>query len=87
MIPVSLKLTGGNFLRLTVIYLLSALPFFVTGLFFSVLFARSHQRITQLYAADLAGGALACMAVVPLLNFVGGPSTIIAAAPKYGSRS
>jgi spermidine synthase len=80
LIPVSLKLTGWNFLKLTAIYLVSALPFFVIGLFFSVLFARSHQRITQLYAADLAGGALACVGVVPLLNFVGGPSTIIAAA-------
>jgi spermidine synthase len=80
LIPVSLKLTGWNFLKLTAIYLVSALPFFVIGLFFSVLFARAHQRITQLYAADLAGGALACVGVVPLLNFVGGPSTIIAAA-------
>ena len=80
LIPVSLKLTGWNFLKLTAIYLVSALPFFVIGLFFSVLFARSHQRITQLYAADLAGGALACVGVVPLLNLVGGPSTIIAAA-------
>src|ERR1051325_8360945 len=79
-VPVSLTLTGANFLNLTVIYLVSAVPFFVTGLFFSVLFARSHQRITQLYAADLAGGALACLSIVPLLNFVGGPSTILAAA-------
>src|SRR6185312_9643508 len=79
-IPVSLDLSGHNFLKLTALYLISALPFFVTGLFFSVLFARSPQRITQLYAADLTGGALACMGVVPLLNLVGGPSTIIAAA-------
>ena len=80
LIPVSLKLTWRNFAKLSIIYLVSATPFFVIGLFFSVLFARSHKRITQLYAADLAGGALACVGVVPLLNFVGGPSTIIAAA-------
>ncbi len=79
-IPVSLTLSGANFLKLTVIYLVSAVPFCLTGLFFSVLFARSHQRITQLYAADLAGGALACVGIVPLLNFVGGPSTILFAA-------
>jgi hypothetical protein len=79
-IPVSLDLSGHNFLKLTALYLISAVPFFVTGLFFSVLFARTTDRITQLYAADLTGGALACMAVVPLLNLVGGPSTIIAAA-------
>ena len=79
-IPVSLDLSGHNFLKLTALYLISALPFFLTGLFFSVLFARTPQRITQLYAADLTGGALACVGVVPLLNLVGGPSTIIAAA-------
>ena len=79
-IPVSLNLSGHNFLKLTALYLVSALPFFVTGLFFSVLFARTPHRITQLYAADLTGGALACMGIVPLLNLVGGPSTIIAAA-------
>src|ERR1051325_103831 len=31
-VPVSLNLSGGNFLRLTAIYLASAVPFFFTGL-------------------------------------------------------
>jgi hypothetical protein len=79
-VPVSLTLTGGNFLRLSVLYLVSALPFFLTGLFFSVLFARKTGDITRLYAADLVGGALACVGIVPLLNLVGGPSTILAAS-------
>ncbi|MBV9340569.1 MAG: hypothetical protein JO159_06730, partial [Acidobacteria bacterium] len=33
-----------------------------------------------LYGADLAGGALACLGVVGLLNFLGAPNTIICAA-------
>ncbi len=78
--PVSLQISGRNFLALTVIYLVSAAPFFFTGLFFSVLFARQTSGITQLYAADLCGGALACVGVVPLLNWIGGPSTILAAS-------
>src|SRR5437868_3375593 len=78
--PVSLKLTGGNFLRLTAIYMASAVPFFLTGLQFSVIFARESARIPRLYGADLAGGALACVAVVPLLNWIGGPNAILAAA-------
>ncbi|MGZ4820304.1 MAG: hypothetical protein ACXVZM_01780 [Terriglobales bacterium] len=77
---VSLEVTSGNFVRLTMLYLASALPFFFTGLFFSLLFARQTGSITRLYAADLGGGALACLAVVPLLNVVGGPNTVIAAA-------
>src|SRR5579872_5108673 len=58
-IPVSLELSRSNFLRLTAIYLASAVPFFATGLQFSVLFARETKHIARLYAADLVGGALA----------------------------
>jgi hypothetical protein len=79
-VPVSLELTRGNFLRLTVIYLVSAVPFYLTGLEFSILFAREAAHIPRLYGADLAGGALACLGVVPLLNFVGGPNTVLFAA-------
>ena len=67
-VPVSLSVSGKNFLRLTVIYLVAAAPFFLTGLLFSVVFARETVRISRLYGADLCGGALACLAVVPLLN-------------------
>ena len=77
---VSLNLTWPNFWRLTVLYLVAAVPFFVTGLLFSIVFARHHEHITQLYGADLLGGSLACIALVPLLNFIGGPNTILAAA-------
>ena len=74
--PVSLDISTANFLRLTAIYLASAVPFFVTGLEFSVVFAREANHVSPLYAADLAGGALACLAIVPLLNWLGGPNTV-----------
>ena len=79
-VPVALTVTGKNFLRLTVLYLSAALPFFLTGLLFSVVFARETWRVSRLYGADLSGGALACLAVVPLLNWVGGPNTILVSA-------
>jgi hypothetical protein len=78
--PVSLEVTGRNFGKLTVIYLAAAVPFFLTGLLFSVLFARSSDHIPQLYGADLAGGATACLAVVPLLNFIGAPNALLLAS-------
>jgi predicted membrane-bound spermidine synthase len=76
-VPVALFLSWKNFFRLSVIYLASALPFFFTGLFFSVLFARRHSQISQLYAADLIGGSLACIGIVPVLNILGGPNTVL----------
>lgn len=75
-IPVSLDISTANFLRLTAIYLASAVPFFITGLEFSIVFAREAKHVSPLYAADLAGGALACLAIVPLLNWLGGPNTV-----------
>ena len=44
--PVSLEVTGRNFGKLTIIYLAAAVPFFLTGLLFSVLFARSSGHIS-----------------------------------------
>jgi spermidine synthase len=79
-VPVELTVTGKNFLHLSVLYLAAAVPFFLTGLLFSVVFARETWRVPRLYGADLCGGALACLAVVPLLNWIGGPNTILAAA-------
>ncbi len=75
--PVSLQISTGNFFRLTSIYLTSAIPFFVTGLAFSVVFARESKHIPRLYGADLTGGAIACLAMVPLLNWLGGPNTVL----------
>jgi predicted membrane-bound spermidine synthase len=79
-IPVSLSVAGRNFLQFTALYVAAALPFFLTGLLFSVVFARETWRAPRLYGADLCGGALACVAMVPLLNWLGGPNTILVAA-------
>ena len=78
-VPVSLEVSARNLLLLTELYLAAAVPFFVTGLLFSVVFAREARRIPRLYGADLCGGALACLAVVPLLNWLGGPNAIVVA--------
>lgn len=76
-VPVSLELSWANFLRLTAMYLASTVPFFVTGLEFSIVFARESEHIPRLYGADLLGGALACLGTVPLLNWLGGPNAVL----------
>src|SRR5205085_1489077 len=85
--PVSLHLGGENFVRLTVIYLVAAIPFFFTGLLFSTVFAREPHRIGNFYGADLMGGAAACLAVVPLLNFIGGANAILFSALAMAAAS
>ncbi|HEY4764880.1 MAG TPA: hypothetical protein VIH75_14470 [Candidatus Sulfotelmatobacter sp.] len=78
-VPVALQVSWANFGRLTALYLAAAVPFCLTGLLFAVVFARETRQIPRLYGADLGGGALACLAVVPLLNWVGGPNVILVA--------
>lgn len=82
---VALKLTAANFFGLTLIYLACAVPFFFTGVLMSVLFARSARLISQLYSADLAGGAMACLATVPLLNLIGAPNSLLFASLAMAS--
>jgi spermidine synthase len=77
---VTVRVSSGNFVRLTVIYLACGVPFFFTGLLFSVLFARSGSVISRIYGADLLGGSLACLAAVPLLNYVGAPNALLFAS-------
>ena len=56
---VSLRLDWGNFGRLTVLYLASAMPFLVTGLLFSTVFARHpgahHAALWRRFAGRIAG--------------------------------
>jgi predicted membrane-bound spermidine synthase len=79
-VPVALTVTWKNSLHLSVLYVAAAVPFFLTGLVFSVVFSRETWRVSRLYGADLTGGSLACLAVVPLLNWIGGPNTVLFAA-------
>ena len=76
-VPVSLELSWTNFGKLSTLYLSAAIPFFFTGLLYSLIFARESRHIPRIYGADLAGGATACLAVVPLLNWIGGPNTVL----------
>ncbi|HEU5233391.1 MAG TPA: hypothetical protein VFU50_11050 [Terriglobales bacterium] len=77
---VSLNLELRNFEKLTIIYLAAAVPFFITGLIFSIVFARETQQVAKLYGFDLIGGASACILLVPLLNIVGGPNAVLCSA-------
>ncbi len=79
-LPVSLALSLGNLARLTAIYVICAIPFFMTGIILSTAFARNSEQIGKLYAADLTGGAMACLLLIPALNLLGAPSAVVLSA-------
>ncbi len=60
--------------KLTVIYILSAVPFYFAGLVISGLFAALPQRIGGLYAWDLIGAGLGAVMMLLLMNYAGGES-------------
>src|ERR1700722_7701171 len=77
---VRLQLSLGSLRSLALLYVASAIPFFFIGILFSIVFARYPSHIPRLYGADLTGGALACIATVPLLQYIGGPNTVLFSA-------
>ena len=79
-IGVSLVYTPDNLIRMIAIYLLAAAPFFAGGAVLSIAFSRLTARINALYASDLLGAALGCLALVPLMNWLGAPGVVLTAA-------
>jgi len=79
-IRVGLNYSPENLWLMLAIYGLAALPFFTGGSVMSVAFARLAHRVNVLYAADLIGAAVGCLALIPLLNWVGAPGVVLTAA-------
>ncbi len=79
-IPVALEPGKRTLWLMVKIYLLGAAPFFVGGACITLAISRLHDDIHRVYAADLTGGALGCMLLIPSLNLLGGPGAMIVAA-------
>ena len=79
-IRIGLNYSPANLVGMIAIYLLATLPFFTGGSVVSVAFARLTERINLLYAADLIGAASGCLLLIPLLNGLGAPGVVMAAA-------
>ncbi len=67
-------------LYLAVYYLSLALPFFFSGLIVGALLAAQPARASTIYASNLTGSALGCLAAVVALPFLGGAGTVMLSA-------
>ncbi len=81
-----LVLTGGltNW-ELILVYFVAALPFFVTGTIVSLAISETIQRVDRVYFFDLLGASGGCLLLIPLLNHLGGPGTVIAVAVLFAA--
>ncbi len=79
----------GDFgaLTLALIYFASALPFFLSGTIVSLIVAETIERVDRVYFFDLLGAAAGCLALVPFLNTLGGPNTVLTAAVFFAVSS
>jgi len=77
---VGLNYSPSNIALMSVVYLLSALPFFFGGAAITLSITRMSGNISAVYAADLLGAAAGCLLLMPALNIIGAPGAILTAA-------
>ncbi|MFO0749037.1 MAG: hypothetical protein U1F43_25735 [Myxococcota bacterium] len=77
--PMSVDLAGDNVSRLLKVYFATSLPFFASGLAITLVMASAKEHIGRIYAFDLGGAALGCLAIIPLISAAGGPGALAAA--------
>src|SRR5438552_4259402 len=77
---VGLNYSPQNLALMLTIYALAALPFFTGGFVITLAISRLASRINAVYAADLLGAAFGCIILIPLLDRLGAPGVVLAAA-------
>jgi hypothetical protein len=77
---VGLSYSPHNLVLMLTIYALAALPFFSGGLVVTLAITRLATEVNAVYAADLIGAAAGCLMLIPLLDRLGAPGVVLAAA-------
>ncbi len=77
---VGLSYSPHNLALMLTIYALAALPFFAGGLVVTLAISRLSAHVNAVYAADLLGAAGGCLVLIPLLDRLGAPGVVLAAA-------
>lgn len=85
--PLTLEPGPENYYRLAKIYGATTLPFFFAGCVVTLAITRLAEDISRLYVFDLAGAAVGCLLLIPVLNQIGAINTIffIAAAAGFAA--
>jgi hypothetical protein len=79
-LPITLESSAENWRRIALVYLAAAAPFFFGGLVVSLILTHRSAHAHRLYFFDLSGAALGCVALIPTTDWLGAPSSILAAA-------
>jgi hypothetical protein len=74
-IPFTIQFSSGWAIAAT--YGILAVPFFFGGVVVCLALTRASAAVSRVYAWDLAGAAIGCIALIALLEFVDGPTAVI----------
>jgi hypothetical protein len=77
---VGMSFSPQNLRLMLTIYALAALPFFAGGFVVTLAISRLSAQVNAVYAADLIGAAGGCLILIPLLDRLGAPGVVLAAA-------
>src|SRR3954462_15603337 len=77
---IGLTYSRQNLVLMLTIYALASLPFFTGGMVITLAIARLSSRVNAVYASDLIGAAVGCLALIPLLDRVGAPGVVLTAS-------
>jgi hypothetical protein len=82
--PVDLTRLSSPLTDLSIAYSIIAVPFIFSGIAISLALTRFPRQLSQLYAADLAGAALGCVALIVLIEKLDGPPVVLVVAGAAG---
>ena len=75
--PLTFETGPENYYRLARIYAGASLPFFFGGCAVTLAITRLAKDISKLYLFDLAGAALGCLLLIPVLNTIGAINIVL----------
>jgi len=68
---------------LALVYFAAAVPFFFSGAVVSIAISEAIERVERAYFFDLVGAAIGCLALIPFLDRLGGPNTVLTASVLF----
>jgi len=72
--------TPAALFPLILIYFVTLIPFIMSGILICLALTKFPPKVSKLYAVDLVGSAVGCICLIPLLEFLDGPTAMIAIA-------
>lgn len=79
-IPFHVDLTASGVLLALAHYLILSIPFVLSGICVCLALTKFPGQVNRLYAADLSGAAMGCVALIFVLRFLDAPTAVFAVA-------